>query len=213
MLTNDFSQLPVMTTPRDVKGVISWKTIGSRLALKRPYTTIRECMEAAHVVSADASLFSVVEGVGVHDYALVEARDRRICGIVTAADFNDQFRRLAEPFLIVGEIESGIRQLLHGKFTASELQEVKAPGEDGRTVDGIADLTLGEYIRLIENEKRWKRLKLEIDRVEFVRRLDKVRDIRNDVMHFDPDGLVPADMELLREFARFLRRLREVGAT
>jgi len=31
MLTNDFSQLPVMTTEREVKGVISWKTIGSRL--------------------------------------------------------------------------------------------------------------------------------------------------------------------------------------
>src|SRR2546428_287288 len=35
MLTNDFSQLPVMTSTREVKGVVSWKTIGSRLALKR----------------------------------------------------------------------------------------------------------------------------------------------------------------------------------
>lgn len=29
MLANDFSQLPVMTGPRDVKGIVSWKTIGS----------------------------------------------------------------------------------------------------------------------------------------------------------------------------------------
>jgi CDGSH-type Zn-finger protein len=35
MLTNDYSQLPVMTSTREVKGVVSWKTIGSRLALKR----------------------------------------------------------------------------------------------------------------------------------------------------------------------------------
>jgi CBS domain-containing protein len=33
MLTNDFSQLPVMTTARDVKGIVSWKSIGSRLSL------------------------------------------------------------------------------------------------------------------------------------------------------------------------------------
>ena len=53
MLTNDFSQLPVMTGPRDLKGIVSWKTIGSRLALKRPCTTVREAMEPAQVVSVD----------------------------------------------------------------------------------------------------------------------------------------------------------------
>jgi hypothetical protein len=31
MLSNDYSQLPVMTSPRELKGVVSWKTIGSRL--------------------------------------------------------------------------------------------------------------------------------------------------------------------------------------
>ena len=35
MLAHDFSQLPVMTTSREVKGAVSWKTIGSRLALKK----------------------------------------------------------------------------------------------------------------------------------------------------------------------------------
>lgn len=212
MLTNDFSQLPVMTAPRDVKGVISWKTIGSRLALKRPCNAVKDCMETAHIVAADKSLFSAIGTIAAHDYVLIQARDKTICGIVTASDFNDQFRRLAEPFLMVGEIENGIRRLLHGKFTAKELDDGKAPGEDGRTIEGVADLTFGEYIRLIENEKRWKKLGLEIDRVEFVSRLHKIREVRNDVMHFDPDGLEPSDMVLLREFAQFLKRLRDVGA-
>lgn len=212
MLTNDFSQLPVMTTPRDVKGVVSWKTIGSRLALKRPCSVVSDCMEPAHVVGSDDSLFSAISTIAAHDYVLVQGKDKKICGIVTASDFNDQFRKLAEPFLVVGEIEHGVRRLIHGKFTEKELTDAKAPGEDGRTIEGVADLTFGEYIRLLENEKRWKKVGLEIDRVEFVARLNKVREIRNDVMHFDPDGLEPTDMELLREFAQFLRRLRDVGA-
>ncbi len=212
MLTNDFSQLPVMTTPRDVKGVISWKTIGSRLALKRPCAAVRDCMEPAHVVSIDDSLFSVIAKIAERNCVLVQANDKTICGIVTASDFNDQFRRLAEPFLIVGEIEKGIRQILHGKFTSRELEAAKAPGEDGRAIEGVADLTFGEYIRLIEPEKRWKKLNLEVDRVEFIEKLSKIRDVRNDVMHFDPDGLEPSDMDLLREFAQFLKRLRDVGA-
>ena len=64
---------------------------------------------------------------------------------------------------------------------------------------------------MIEQEKNWKKLKLEVDRVEFVKRLDKIREIRNDVMHFDPDGLEDSDLMTLREFAQFLKRLREVG--
>ena len=36
--------------------------------------------------------------------------------------------------------------------------------------------------------------------------------IRNDVMHFDPDGLEANDLHVLREFAQFLKRLRDVGA-
>ena len=212
MLTNDFSQLPVMTGPRELKGMISWKTIGSRLALKRPCANVRDAMEPAQVVSVDESLFDAIARIASHDYVLVQASDKTYTGIVTASDFNFQFQALAEPFLLVGEIENGLRRILHQKFNLKELEEAKAPGDDGRTIESPSDLTLGEYVRLIEPEKRWKKLKIEIDRVEFLQRLNRVREVRNDVMHFDPDGLSPDDLVFLREFAQFLKRLRDVGA-
>lgn len=212
MLTNDFSQLPVMTGPRELKGMVSWKTIGSRLALKRPCVNVRDAMEPAQVVSVDESLFDAIARIASHDYVLVQAADKTYTGIVTASDFNFQFQALAEPFLLVGEIENGLRRILHQKFNLKELEEAKAPGDDGRTIESPSDLTLGEYVRLIEPEKRWKKLKIEIDRVEFLQRLNRVREVRNDVMHFDPDGLSPDDLIFLREFAQFLKRLRDVGA-
>lgn len=212
MLTNDFSQVPVMTGPRDLKGIISWKTIGSRLALKRPCANVRDAMEPAQVVSIDESLLDAIARITSHDYVLVQASDKTYSGIVTASDFNIQFQALAEPFLLVGEIENGLRRILHQKFNLKELEEAKAPGEDGRTIESPSDLTLGEYVRLIEPEKRWKKLKIEIDRVEFIQRLNRVREVRNDVMHFDPDGLGPDDLVFLREFAQFLKRPRDVGA-
>lgn len=212
MLTNDFSQLPVMTGSRDVKGAISWKTIGSRLALKRPTNYVRECMENAHVVSSDRSIFDVISLIASHDYVLVQAKDKTVCGIVTATDFNLQFLALSEPFLLVGEIEMGVRRMLHGKYTIKELEEAKLEGDSDRQVESPADLTFGEYVRLIEPEKRWKKLKIEIDRVVFLEKLNRVRSIRNDVMHFSPDGLDPDDLIFLREFAQFLTRMRDVGA-
>jgi CBS domain-containing protein len=212
MLTNDFSQVPVMTGVRDVKGIVSWKTIGSRLALKKECATAKDCMEPAQVVSIDDSLFSAIEIIAVHDYVLVRAADQHVSGIITASDFNEQFRKLAEPFLLVGEIENGIRRMLHGKFTVTELKAACGPDKGSENVEGVADLSFGDYIRLVQQDKQWKKLKLEIDRVEFVKRLDKIREIRNDVMHFDPDGLEAEDLKTLVEFAQFLKRLRDVGA-
>ena len=211
MLAKNYSQLPVMTGVRDVKGLLSWRSIGSRLALKRPCPTAKDCMEEAKVLPADEPLLSAIAVIVERDCVLVKAADNTICGIVTAADLTGQFRLLAERFLLVGEIERGIRHILHEKFSAKELEQAKAPGDD-REVTSVADLSFGEYVRLLQKESRWKRLGLEVDRVEFSKGLERVRDLRNDVMHFDPDGLEPIDVEFLDEFAGFLRQLRSMGA-
>lgn len=211
MLTNDYSQLPVMTSLREVKGIVSWKTIGSRLALKRSCANAQDCMDTAQVVGIGDSIFSAIRTVVDHDYVLVRADDNQICGIITASDLAEQFRRLAEPFLLVGEIENGVRRMLHGRFTKEELSAAKVADDKDRKVEAVSDLTFGEYARLLEPEKNWTKLKLEIDRVEFVKRLHEIREIRNDVMHFDPDGLEEGDLKNLREFAQFLKRLRDVG--
>lgn len=211
MLAKDYSQLPVITGTRDVKGLFSWKSLGSRLALRLPCTFVRDCMDVARVLPYDASLFDAIKVVAAEDCVVVQALDKTICGIVTATDLNEQFLLLAEPFLLVGEVERGIRNLLHGNFSAEELEQARAPGDE-RPINGISDLTFGEYGRLVQDEGCWRKLGLSVDRAGFCADLDKVRDIRNDVMHFSPDGVEPTDMEMLREFAAYLRRLRDLGA-
>ena len=96
------------------------------------------------------------------------------------------------------------------KFTETDLRECCDPSGGERTVDGVYDLTFGEYIRLLENEKRWLQLNLQIDRKIFIGALDKVRQIRNDVMHFDPDPVSDEDLDALRKFTGFLQRLQSV---
>jgi hypothetical protein len=39
-------------------------------------------------------------------------------------------------------------------------------------------------------------------------KFESVRKIRNEVMHFDPDGIPEKDLMTLREFSRFLQRLQ-----
>ncbi len=210
MLTNDFSQLPVMNGLRDVKGIISWKSIGSRLALSKPCLQCKDFMEPPQVISEDVSLLEAVEIIANYDYVLVQKADKCIGGLVTASDFSLQFRAMSEPFLLVGEIENGIRHLLHGKFNSKELQAVRAEGDADRAVRSPSDLTFGEYVRLLSAETNWVKLGVKIDRVEFIKQLDRVRRIRNDVMHFDPDGIDPDNKKFLSEFAQFLNRVRGI---
>ena len=210
MLTNDFSQLPVMNGPREVKGIVSWKTIGARLALEKPCNQCKDFMEAAHVISNDVSLLEAVDIIGKHDYVLIQAADKSISGLVTASDFSLQFRAMSEPFLLVGEIENGIRHLLYGKFNSKELGKARDENDSKRIVETPSDLTFGEYVRLLESECNWKKLNIKIDRVEFIHQLNRVREIRNDVMHFDPDGIDSKDVSFLFRFAQSLKEIRTI---
>jgi len=213
MLSNDFSQLPVMTNERDVKGVISWASIGSRLGLGKHGAVVRELMDEHHEIRDDASLFSAIPIVVQSQYVLVRGGDQRITGIVTASDLSLQFQQLSEPFLLLGEIENHIRRLIGDHFAVAELSAARDPSDSDRPINGVADLTFGEYIRLLENGDRWDKLNVAADRKTFVAQLDRVREIRNDVMHFDPDPLPDSDLDALRRFAQFLQRLQTIGVT
>jgi hypothetical protein len=72
----------------------------------------------------------------------------------------------------------------------------------------VADLTLGEHIRLIENRDNWARLGLKADRAVFVKELDVVRLLRNDVMHFDSDRITDVERASLRNFVQFVHQLK-----
>lgn len=211
MLTNDFSQLPVMTSDREVKGVVSWASIGTRLALGKNGQNASGLMDAHQEIRADASLFLAIPIIQEHQYVLVRGRDNRITGIVTASDLTVQFQQLAEPFLLLGEIENHIRRILVNRFSTADLASVRNPNDGDRAIKDVFDLTFGEYLRLLENNERWEKLNVSIDRAGFCEHLDKIRRIRNDVMHFDPDPMPDADLEQLRNFARFLDRLQSIG--
>lgn len=208
MLTNDFSQLPVMTGERDVKGMITWAAIGSRLAIGKQYSVARELMEQHQEIRWDASLISAIGIIAEHQYVLVRGQDQKISGIVTATDLSLQFQQMAEPFLLLGEIENHVRRVISQRFTPAELESAKDPTDTKRVVTSVADLTYGEYIRLVENPERWEKLNITVDRKTILEKFESVRRIRNDVMHFDPDGIPEKDLQTLREFARFLQKLR-----
>ena len=212
MLMHDYSQLPVISGDRELKGVVSWKSIGSRLALGHECPLVKDCIDAASEVSIEDHLFDAIRYISENDYVLDRGKDKTITGIVTSSDLVQQFQQLTGPFLIVGEIEGYLRKLVHRKFTVEELRNASANQDEGTQIEGLADLTFGNYTRLLEDRENWERLNLLVDRAKFIDNLDRIRKIRNDVMHFSPDGLDPKDVDQLQDFARFFRDLDRMGS-
>lgn len=210
MQLHDYSQLPVMETDWKVIGVVSWRSIGSRLSMGKDCQSVRDCMEDAVELADSTPLFEAISSIAEHGYVLVRNSQNRVIGIVTATDLSLQFRQLAGPFLFVGEIEGYLRQLIHGKFMLEQMKTA-SPAEDGKPIAGSADLSLGGYCGLLENEENWERLGLAVDRKVFINHLHAVREIRNDVMHFSPDGLSEEQTVKLRDMAKFFESLVQIG--
>lgn len=209
MLINDYSQLPVMQNERNLKGLVSWQTIGKAFGLGKKPKQVVDCMETevSEVEDTD-SIFRLIEYVRTKEVALVRNQKREVVTIFTAADLGDLYKDMSEPFMYLGEIEDSIRAILErGKFKVEELKEYKGPDDD-KEIKRMDDLTFGSYIRIAQKPDNWERIGLSVDRNIFTGKLDEVREIRNAVMHFDPDGLTPDQVEQLRLFGEFLRDLR-----
>ncbi len=212
MLANDYSQLPVMQSEREPKGIFSWKSLGTRLSFTQECEYVRQCMDEHKELGPESSLYDAIPLIVRHDCVLIRDDTRSICGIVTPADLSIQFQALAEPFLLVGAIENQLRAWIAARFEKSDLQAAKDPDDTDRGIEDVSDLTSGEYVRLLENQDNWAKLQTPIDRKTFIEKLNKVREIRNDVMHFDPDPMDPSELESLRSFAQFLDKLEMLGA-
>jgi hypothetical protein len=206
MMRYDFSQLAVMSGTRDLRGAITWESIaGARI--RNPQAELREAIEPAEVVRSNDDLLEKIPRVVEAGFVFVQGPEREISGIVTTADLSYQFAILATPFFMLAEIERRLRRIIDGAFTSDELRNFVDPSNASRPVHSANNLTMGEYVRLLEQPDRWLRLKWSLDRKEFVEALDGVRGVRNEVMHFSPDPLDDDQIRQLEDFLRWLRKL------
>ena len=205
MTAQNYSQLPVVTGNRTVKGVVTWKSIAQKISNGYTYGTVKDYMVSEVVLNDNSSMFDAIDKIKDHDYVLVrDSNNKKIKGIVTASDLSEQFGVLAEPFLLIGKCEIYIRRLIYGKYSIEELQTAKNPADEVREIHSVHDLTFGEYARLLEVEDNWAKLFIEVDQKYFIEKLMQIMEIRNDIMHFDPSALNFDQIEEIRSFNRLV---------
>jgi predicted transcriptional regulator len=208
MMIHNYSQLPVMNGNRNVLGYISWSTIGCALSNGLVSEDAKDYIGTdLTTLNYETPLLEAISVIIEKEFVLVIKSDKTISGIVTIADISSQFLSVTEPFILLEQIENHIRQLLDKKFLIEDLMGFCK--NDEKDIEFIDDLTFGDYIYILSNPENWDKLNLQLERTHFIKQLDKIRIIRNDVMHFDPEGITKEQRNDLNKMANFLMQLKK----
>jgi CBS domain-containing protein len=204
MLLNDYSQLAVLSGTHILRGAVTWKSIAqARHAV--PSASFTDAVVHAHEARYDQELIDVLPTLEAAGFVFVKDEKNAIAGIVTTADVVHAYGELATPFFLIGELDQALRHVVSRTFTLEEVT-LLFDADGGRTIRSYEDLGMGHYQRVLENPGCWAKLGWPLNRAAFVKRLDELREVRNDVMHFNPDPVPPDTVDKLRNILSLLRR-------
>lgn len=205
MIVNDHSQLAVMSGERSLKGAVTWQSIAEAL-MRSPKASLSDAIVPAHPVSYSDDLLRLVPTIVERNFVFVRDASNRVTGIVTTADLSDLFAERTRPFLLIGEIDQRLRDLLRRHFTMDELRTVCQRSERPRPLRKYDELNMGDYEQVFSSPSHFEKLQWPLDRRTIAARLADVRETRNDVMHFNPDPIDPVRLNGLNGFVELLRK-------
>ena len=221
MRTKGLEQIPVITGGT-LHGVVSWRSVAKAYE-NGLAPTLENAMQKGSLPVADArqEFFSCLTLLREHGYLVVRGEDGSFPGVVTTTAVTDRFEGAARPFFQLGEIESLLRRVLGTRLGTDAIRAVQTNRKPDQRSGLVTDLMFGDYVRLLDGNQNKRTLAAQadanwatlgwtaMDRAQFVEHLERVKDIRNRIAHFDADPLPDA---LLGELATFIKLLRDFVA-
>ncbi|GGD50472.1 CBS domain-containing protein [Muriicola marianensis] len=205
MLVNDFSQLAVTNENGEVIGFISWKTIGVAGNFKTEENLVRDFMDPNLLKLKDSDrVIEHFESILEKEFAFISNEENQVYTILTLYDLAQLFKMEIEPFLELKSIESVLRLYIHTNidnklfldFCRKKLSKrIKSPD----------DLTFGQYLRVLNEEAFWSEFQIPLHKEVFIEKLDVIRKVRNDIMHFKTRKLSNREMKHLKDINKYFR--------
>lgn len=218
-----FSQLPVVEG-NAVLGLFSYRSFSERLVrLKKirndvgnmPVEEFLEKVEYARVTDEFSSVHAALD----RDDAVLMGEQDRLRGIVTAIDVLRYLYGVANPFLLVAEIELTVRALITEAVDptmlahCAEIALMNLYGE-GKVPKTLKEMTFNDYVLIVGFGDNWKYFEPIFGGMrENVRvKLEEIRDLRNDVFHFKKDLSVEEHEHLADHREWILSKARKIEA-
>ena len=219
-----FSQLPVVVG-RAVLGVFSYRSF-SNIVIKHSQTAtknqkfnplelrVEDCMEKATFARVTDDFDQWFDFIGQHGAVLVGEQDR-LQGIVSAMDILLYLYEVASPFVLITEIELGLRALMRfavepDTLAACARECLKEKYKEEVPPTRLEDMTFNDYVQIVGDGRSWDHFKpiMGGSRDRTRARLVQLRDLRNVIFHFKRKITVEEYDTLVADRNWMLNRIR-----
>lgn len=202
MLEKRFSQLPVMENG-EVLGVFSLWSLAEHLPLSGGVKVqallaemeVGELMEQLPRVTVKDSIHAILSQLERHDALLVDS-PHGLQAVATSSDVLRYFYRVARPFILLQEIELALRNLIEicapGEKLTECIERALAKSYEAKKwtlPSNLKEMTFEGYRSIIICPANWPIFEglLGHNRDLVAAKLERLREIRNEVFHFRSD--------------------------
>ena len=194
MKARNFDQLPVTTTGGRVIGAFTYRSFARELRFIRKQddplaSTVDDLIEDLQFVRDSQDISGIFDFLEADNAVLVGDEDR-LLAIVTNADIGRFMWGRTRPFVLLRDIELGVRDLMRSSCPADQLASLISaglPSDSGRDGLNLEDLTLSELLSVLlraESFGRFFQVSFGASRELMRATLTPVVEIRNKEFHF-----------------------------
>lgn len=200
MLGTGYSQLPVISGNK-VLGLFSFRSLARQIAVWEEVgpdigrLSVQDFMEQPTFVHLKEELSRIRESLD-RDGVVLVGDPERLLGLITVSDGMGFLYRVANPFVLICEIELAVRGLMrecaNDEMMESCIASVDWPrGRPPRSSD-LDQMTFGQYGMIVCDESNWSVFGKAFggNPAWTHARLKKVADLRNSLFHFRRDVTV-----------------------
>lgn len=194
-----FSQLPVVVG-RQVLGLFSYRSFSNaviKLSQSAPRNQrfdptellVEDCLEKPEFARVTDEFVDWFESIDRQNAVLV-GEPNHLQGIVTAMDILRYLYQVASPFVMIAEVELGLRALMQLAVDDTTLAEcAQTCLKEKYPVDlptRLEDMSFNDYVQIIGDGRAWDHFKSVMggNRPRTRAKLEQLRDLRNIVFHF-----------------------------
>lgn len=221
MQKHRYSQLPVVVG-RAVLGVFSYRSFSEK-ALTRQKSLkgewlgglpVEDFLEEYEFVHGSQD-WNRIEDYLTRDDAFFVGHPNGLDGLVTTRDVLDYFYRIANPFIILAEIELSLRKVIERaipdeKWSAALDGSLATAYENKPVPHDLSDMTFDNYVQIISNGDNWHYFEVffdpgDVSRKQTTRKLQQLGDWRNVIFHHKR-SLESWELDTLVEYRAWLQR-------
>ena len=198
MEQNNFSQIPI-TAGKIVLGTFSYRSFAQKISaftgekLDLNQMQVREFVEQVEFIDVMDDLVKALDSLDKRDAILV-GNKTNLTGLLTSMDIVKYLYILSSPFVLLGEIEKGIRNVIRDTCTPQQLHEImlQTLSQIYRAENmpkSLEEMTFNDYVQIMGYGGTWEHFEAifgegDLHRKRTRAKLKEIGELRNDAFHF-----------------------------